>query len=227
MVIKMQSTIFLIRKIIGLLFILIYYLVVFFILASTMFDDILVLIGFIVFFGYLFIEQIYKVEPPESYKIQLRDVIIIIMFLLHPFIMVFSFYERETLILDFLPIWNNIVVKYLGLGLLLVGISIEFISRRQLGKYGTTIIIIEDDHKLIMSGIYRYIRHPIYLGSIILFTSIGIVVGSLVITSIIFLFFSFLMKDRIDLEEQLLEEKFGEEYTQYKKRTKKLIPFLY
>jgi protein-S-isoprenylcysteine O-methyltransferase Ste14 len=86
---------------------------------------------------------------------------------------------------------------------------------------------VEDDHQLITSGIYKYIRHQIYLGSIILFASIGIAIGSLVVTLIIFLLWSILMWDRINLEEKLLTEKFGDEYIKYKNGTKKLIPYLY
>ena len=104
---------------------------------------------------------------------------------------------------------------------------ITFFSRIQLGKFGTTIITVEDDHKLITSGIYKFIRHPIYLGSIILFTSIGIAIGSLIVTFIRFLLWSLLTRDRINLEEKLLTKKFGNEYIKYKNSTKKLISFLY
>ncbi|MHA2225909.1 MAG: methyltransferase family protein [Candidatus Hodarchaeales archaeon] len=223
----MQSFQFLVRKIIGFVFIVIYYNVILVLLTPTIFNDGLVIFAFLIFYVYMFIEQIYKLEPPEGYKIQRGDVVIIVIFLIYPLLLVLSFYERETLIMDLFPIWNHELVKYASIGLLIIGTIITFLSRLQLGKFGTTYIIVEEDHQLVTSGVYSYIRNPIYLGSITLFTSLGIAVGSLIVTSLTFLSWMTLMQDRINQEEQLLEEKFGEKYAEYKKRTKRLIPFLY
>ena len=223
----MQNQNFFIRKIVGFIFILVYYNLLFFFFAPDMLNDPFVLLAFLIYYIYMLIEQIYKIEPSEEYQVQRRDILIIGIFLIHPILLILSYYERELLILEFLPFWTDNIVKLAAIGLLVIGTLIAFTSRLQLGKYGTTIITIEDDHQLITSGIYKYIRHPIYLGSITLFTSIGIAVGSLFITSIVFLAWLFMLKERIELEERLLTEKFGEEYLEYKKRTKKLIPFLY
>jgi protein-S-isoprenylcysteine O-methyltransferase Ste14 len=175
----------------------------------------------------MFIEQIYKIEPPEGYQVQRRDILLIVIFLIHPFLLIISHYEKEIIILQFLSFWTSDIIQFIAIELLVIGTIIAFTSRLQLGKYGTTVILVEDDHQLVTSGIYKYIRHPIYLGSITLFTSIGIAVGSLFVTLVVFLCWLLMLKDRIDLEERLLTEKFGEEYSEYKKRTKKLIPFLY
>ena len=175
----------------------------------------------------MLIEQIYKIEPPEDYQIQRRDILIIVFFFLYPFLLVLSFYERETLILQFFPLWNHEIVKIGSIGVLLFGMIITLVSRVQLGKYGTTIILVEDNHQLITTGIYKYIRHPIYLGALLQYVSIGISVGSLIMTSLAFVYWWIMMMDRIGLEERLLTEKFREEYLEYMKRTKKLIPYIY
>ncbi len=223
----MQNPMFLIRKLISFFILVLYFVLIFFFLSPAIFNDLLVVVALLIFFSYMLIEQIYKIEPPEDYKIERRDILIIVFFFLYPFLLVLSFYEREILILEFFPLWNHEIVKIGSIGVLLSGMIIAFLSRVQLGKYGTTFINVEDDHQLITTGIYKYIRHPIYLGALLQYVSIGIAVGSLIVTSLAFVCWLIMTMDRIGLEERLLTEKFGEEYLEYMKRTKKLISFIY
>jgi len=74
---------------------------------------------------------------------------------------------------------------------------------------------------LIESGIYKFIRHPAYLG-VLIFT--GSFIASWA-TLIMWLFLLFVLLIKIRLEENLLQEKFVD-YKNYKKRTKMLIPFI-
>jgi protein-S-isoprenylcysteine O-methyltransferase len=169
----------------------------------------------------------YKIEPPEGYKIQRQDIIILLVFLCYPFLSALSFYERESIIIPFFPFWNEPIVKILAIVILILGAIITFLSRLHLGKFGTSIILVYDDHKLINKGIYKHIRHPIYLGALIQYTSMGIIIGSIFITSLTFILWILIVNTRINLEEALLFEKFGENYREYQNQTKKLIPFLY
>ena len=223
----MQNPKFLVRKLFGFFILVVYYVSILFFLSPTIFNDTLVVVALIIFFGYMLIEQIYKIEPPEEYKIQQRDILIIVFFFIYPFLLVLSFYEKETLILQFFPLWNHDLVKIGSIGVLLFGMIIAFLSRIQLGQYGTTFIVVEEDHELITTGIYSYIRHPIYLGALLQYVSIGIAIGSLIVTSLAFICWWILTMDRVGLEERLLTEKFGEEYLEYMRQTKKLIPFVY
>lgn len=79
--------------------------------------------------------------------------------------------------------------------------------------------------RLITSGIYRYCRHPMQLGAIIYYFGIGTLLGSLtsglfgaLITYFVGLWF------HKKIEEKILEQRFGDEYRAYKKRTPPLIP---
>jgi protein-S-isoprenylcysteine O-methyltransferase Ste14 len=89
------------------------------------------------------------------------------------------------------------------------------------GKLG-----IVEGHKLVTDGIYTHIRHPIYLGEIFrlagtaLFFS-SIYGGIIMAAAIPFLFY------RIGMEERMLIEAFDNEYIEYQKRTKKIIPYIY
>lgn len=79
----------------------------------------------------------------------------------------------------------------------------------------------------IESGIYKYIRHPMYSGSIIIFLGLCIIFGNNLFISFFMmtLLTSFLL-DRIDREEQLMVINNGDKYIQYMNKTKMFIPFI-
>ena len=85
---------------------------------------------------------------------------------------------------------------------------------------------IVESHHLVKDGLYKHIRHPIYLGEILrnfgvvsIFSSVYGVLLMAVATG--FLFF------RMKNEEKMLIEQFGEEYREYQRMTKKIIPYIY
>ena len=80
-------------------------------------------------------------------------------------------------------------------------------------------------HTLITSGPYSVVRHPIYTG--ILFGMVGsaLVLGTN--TSLIVIFLTILVVGiRIHQEEGLMRDKFGDEYRDYQRRVKTIIPWL-
>ena len=115
----------------------------------------------------------------------------------------------------------------IGLILLFTGLSIRWVSIHTLKKYFTANLTIQEDHKLITTGIYKYIRHPSYLGGLFCFAGFGIALGNYI--SLFFIFFVNLIMVlvRIDFEEKILMNEFGSEFEEYKKRTKKLLPLLF
>jgi len=113
-----------------------------------------------------------------------------------------------------------------GLALFFIGFTIMIIGQVTLQRNYSGTVVIKDDHQLITHGIYRYTRNPIYLGLIIVVTSLPIYVSSLYgfLTS---LFLTPIILNRIRLEEKILTEEFQDVYKKYKETTKKLIPFIY
>ena len=85
---------------------------------------------------------------------------------------------------------------------------------------------IVEDQKLVTTGVYRYIRHPLYLGEFCRNIGIPLFFNSLMRLIIILLGNLFLLI-RVGIEEEMLVEEFGDEYREYMKRTKRLIPLLY
>ena len=84
---------------------------------------------------------------------------------------------------------------------------------------------IREEHTIIRTGPYRFVRHPIYSGLILALTGTAIGIGYFIIFCCVILIFGlFVIKFR--LEEKFLLEEFGEEYVRYKRDVKALIPFL-
>jgi protein-S-isoprenylcysteine O-methyltransferase Ste14 len=87
-------------------------------------------------------------------------------------------------------------------------------------------IEVVDNQKVVDTGMYGIIRHPMYAVTIILFLMIPLILGSIV-SFIIFLIYPFLMIKRINNEEKVLEKDL-KGYKEYQKRVKyKLIPFVW
>ncbi len=84
------------------------------------------------------------------------------------------------------------------------------------------------DHVLVKDGIYSVVRHPSYTGAIFIFTGISLLLyNGVLLCSINFVVLIAVYAFRIHVEEKALIERFGEEYTEYMKRTWRLLPFLW
>lgn len=92
--------------------------------------------------------------------------------------------------------------------------------------YLSRTIEVQQDQKVIDTGLYGVVRHPMYAATILLFLSIPVVLGS-PISFLVMLFYIPIIAKRIRNEEIVLEEGL-EGYTEYKKKVKyKVIPFLW
>ncbi|MBT2621504.1 MULTISPECIES: methyltransferase family protein [Chryseobacterium] len=125
------------------------------------------------------------------------------------------------------PISNSAWILYLGVALILIGIIFRLIIIRSLGKYFTVDITIKDDHKIKKEGFYNYLRHPSYSFSLLTFLGLGLYLNNWFSLALAFIPPFLAFSYRIKIEEQALVEQFGDEYIQYRKMTKKLIPFIY
>ncbi len=125
--------------------------------------------------------------------------------------------------------WSSATVC--GFLLIASALMLRNLSRRALNRsgfsgLGSTRLQIVEDQKLVTDGVYKYVRHPLYLGD--LFRNYGFV---LIFSSMYGLAFMVLanifLLARINMEENMLIDAFGDEYRDYIQRTRKLIPFIY
>ena len=92
--------------------------------------------------------------------------------------------------------------------------------------YLSRTIEVQENQKVIDTGLYGIVRHPMYAATILLFLTIPLVLGSF-ISFIIFLIYPFIIGKRIKNEEKILEKNL-KGYTEYKKKVKyKVIPFVW
>jgi protein-S-isoprenylcysteine O-methyltransferase Ste14 len=125
------------------------------------------------------------------------------------------------------PISKTSFINYTGLVLIIVGITIRLIAIRTLGKFFTVNLNLAEDHRLIKNGLYKFIRHPSYTGSLLSFFGFGISLNNWPGLIIIFVPVLFSFIHRINIEEKLMSDQFGKEYEEYKKLTRRLVPFIY
>jgi protein-S-isoprenylcysteine O-methyltransferase Ste14 len=122
-------------------------------------------------------------------------------------------------------------LSLLGLAMLVFGDYLRFMSRRQLMRAGLTMLgssrlVIAEGQRLVTDGLYRRIRHPLYLGEITRHLGFTLILTSsygfaLVLLGSVFLLF------RIQREERMMLEEFGDEYREYMAHTWRLIPHIY
>ncbi len=92
--------------------------------------------------------------------------------------------------------------------------------------YLSRTIEVQDNQKVIDTGLYSVVRHPMYSVTLLLFLSIPIVLGS-VFSLVIFLSYPFIIAKRIKGEEEFLEKELNG-YSKYKQKVKyRLIPFVW
>jgi protein-S-isoprenylcysteine O-methyltransferase Ste14 len=118
------------------------------------------------------------------------------------------------------------VQNIVGLVLLIIGLTTALVAQITLRRFYSSTLVIREDHQLITHGVYRFTRHPVYLGVIIAIIGVPVYVSSfyglLVISALIPIFLK-----RIRIEERMLTDEFGDAYRTYKEATSKLIPFIY
>jgi protein-S-isoprenylcysteine O-methyltransferase len=107
------------------------------------------------------------------------------------------------------------------------GLALRSYSIGYLGRYFTIDVSIATGHKLIDSGPYRYIRHPSYTGALLAFVGLGFCFGNWL--TIFFLTVPIIAAflRRIHIEEEALLDALDENYRDYVRRTKALIPRVY
>ena len=119
------------------------------------------------------------------------------------------------------------LIGSVGLALLLGGIIIRWSAVLTLGKYFTGTVLIKHDHRLIRSGLYKHLRHPAYTGALVAHLGLGLSFSNwftIVLSSAPYVMAALY---RIHVEERALGEAFGDEYLNYSRSTKRLIPKIF
>lgn len=120
-----------------------------------------------------------------------------------------------------MPYW----LRWAGVGLMLLCFPLSQWTYSELGRHFSKKLELQDDHQLIRSGPYRFVRHPMYstlflcaLATCFITADLGVMI-TIVLVAIVFIL-------RIRKEEAMLLTRFGERYREYQKQTAALVPGL-
>ena len=114
-------------------------------------------------------------------------------------------------------------VQWIGIVVATIPLFYLIWVHRHLDNQWSIALEIQEDHKLITTGPYRRVRHPMYLG--IFVYTIGLCLISLdILVSLFFVFSIWVNYNRIPSEEQMMIDQFGDEYLEYMKTSGRLIP---
>lgn len=218
----MQPRIFAI-KVIGVLILYgVYYNGLFWWLRPSIFSDPILLVYLGLQYSTGLVDSLLRPVDTSAKEEGNFMIFLVLMFLINPFFLILGDLEHS-----FLYTARDAIVGVLGVLIYLFASLLLFAARYQLGKQATGTIVIVENHELVTSGIYRYIRHPIYAAAYLGLLGFWLVVQSWVIPVVTFVFYFAIFLPRMWHEENMLLEQFGEEYKQYMVSSKKLIPFLY
>ncbi len=116
-------------------------------------------------------------------------------------------------------------VCYIASGLFLLSYVLYAEVLRE-NTYLSRTIKVQENQKVIDTGLYKVVRHPMYSTTLLLFLSIPLVLGS-VFSFVIFCAYPFIIATRIKSEESFLEKELNG-YTEYKNKVRyRLIPFIW
>jgi len=125
-------------------------------------------------------------------------------------------------IATYVCIWLSIIGLVLGAG----GLVIRAVAFMTLGRFFSRTLREAENHSLVTTGIYHYIRHPGYLSDFMIFIGVALALGNLILLIAVLVLFIPAYIYRIRVEEKMLIEIFGGQYTEYMKTSKRLIPFI-
>jgi protein-S-isoprenylcysteine O-methyltransferase Ste14 len=111
--------------------------------------------------------------------------------------------------------------------LMIVGLAVRWTAILTLGKAFSSNVAIQESQTIQRSGLYRIVRHPSYLGMLIIFLAIGVHSRNWLGLAVVLVPTTAALLYRMHVEEIALRDAFGAEYADYSKSTKRLIPGIY
>jgi protein-S-isoprenylcysteine O-methyltransferase len=120
----------------------------------------------------------------------------------------------------FPPAW----IRAVALALLAAGVAFRWWAVLTLGKFFTVDVATHDDHALVSTGPFRFVRHPSYTGLLLAFLGVGVSLGNALSVVVLMAPIVAALWYRMRVEEEALRQALGAAYDAYCARTKRLIP---
>jgi protein-S-isoprenylcysteine O-methyltransferase Ste14 len=123
--------------------------------------------------------------------------------------------------------FNHDALRWSGLALLIAGLVVRIAAIVTLGRAFSANVAIRTEQTVQRAGLYRLVRHPSYLGMEIIFLAAGLHAHNWISLGILLVLPTIGVLARIRVEEAALLGAFGEDYADYMRTTKRLIPGVY
>lgn len=181
---------------------------------------------FILFLVWFFIRMPYgknslKIKSKIKKNVALERFLVFLNFISMMFLPVFVVFSTK---LSFATMNLPSVIRWIGL--IIYGLNLVFFvwCHKSLGKNWSSILEIRENHKLIQTGPYKKIRHPMYTHFWLLIISQGLILNNYLVLIYGILAWGILYFLRVKKEEEMMVEEFGNEYKKYMKKTGRLFP---
>lgn len=126
--------------------------------------------------------------------------------------------------LDFADYAVTPAVGGIGAAFAALGLFLFWKSHRDLGRQFSPTLELKEAHHLVSQGVYCRIRHPMYTALFLVAAAQLLLIGNAVVGPAFLLAFSILYASRIEHEEDMMLDHFGQAYADYKARTNRLLP---
>jgi protein-S-isoprenylcysteine O-methyltransferase Ste14 len=120
----------------------------------------------------------------------------------------------------------SVLLSDLSLAIVMAGAACGVWARLTIGTNWSGVVTFKEDHELIQSGPYRFVRHPIYTALLFMGLGSALDYGRLYGFILLVLAAGALIW-KMRLEEKLMTEHFPERYPAYRRRVKALVPFIF
>ena len=118
-------------------------------------------------------------------------------------------------------------VRTLSLVVMATGLAIRWTAILTLGRSFSVNVAIREGQTVYREGLFRFVRHPSYSGMMLIFAGVGLHTRSWMGLAVLLIPPGAALLYRIHVEERALRGAFGEEYVEYSRVTKRLVPGLY
>lgn len=111
-----------------------------------------------------------------------------------------------------------------GAALVAAGVAVRVWAVLTLGRWFTTVVRVANDQRVVSDGPYRWVRHPSYLGLLVVLAGLGLMLTDWVSLAVVVLVPLATLVWRIRVEERALREGLGARYDDYATGRKRLVP---
>jgi protein-S-isoprenylcysteine O-methyltransferase Ste14 len=123
--------------------------------------------------------------------------------------------------------WQRTGLFFIGLSIILLGVALRWYAIWVLGEYFTRDVVVSAEQSVVQHGPYRLIRHPAYSGTFLTMLGVGLAMTNWASLAALVLCVFLGHIYRVSVEENALVRLIGEPYSEYMRRTKRFIPWVY